>query len=95
MLKYSEVKEIINDNSREELEEMINQYSEELIEAALECDISFSDIEEAYQGEYESDHDFAYETANSLYNINEYWPYTCIDWERAGRELMMDYCEDN
>jgi hypothetical protein len=21
------------------------------------------------------------------------WPYTCIDWEKAGQELMYDYFE--
>lgn len=53
--------------------------------------------EEAYQGEYRSDEDFAQELAEQLGSIdkNVSWPYTCIDWEWAARELMYDYFESN
>jgi antirestriction protein len=51
------------------------------------------EMQEAYQGEYESDQDFAQEMADQLGVIQENpsWPYTCIDWEWAARELMYDY----
>lgn len=69
----------------------------EVIEAALYLDISPSDIDEAYQGEYSSDEDFAREMAEQLGAIdrNATWPQNCIDWELAARELMYDYCEHN
>lgn len=37
--------------------------------------------------------DFAQEEAEScgLIDANAKWPYTCIDWEQAARELRMDY----
>ena len=53
------------------------------------------EAEEAYQGQYDSDEDFAQELAEELGYIdgNASWPYTCIDWEWAARELMYDYFE--
>ncbi len=37
--------------------------------------------------------DYAQETAEDCGMIqdNASWPYTCIDWEKAARELQMDY----
>lgn len=65
--------------------------------AAHSCGIDFSNVEEAYQGSYKDDEDFAYETACQIGAINDKvnWPYTCIDWRHAARELMNDYCGDN
>jgi len=69
----------------------------EVVEAALECGISASDIDEAYQGEYDDDKDFARETADQLGAVDKTasWPMNCIDWEFAARELMYDYCSQN
>lgn len=54
-------------------------------------------FEEAYQGEYRSDEDFAEEMAEELGLIdnNLSWPHNCIDWECAAKELMYDYSEEN
>jgi antirestriction protein len=55
---------------------------------------TFSDAEEAYMGKWESDMDFAESLADDLgYTNKGIWPYTCIDWEQAARELMWDYFE--
>jgi antirestriction protein len=60
---------------------------------------SAEDVREAYQGEYESDEDFAMEIAEECGEIpngvNSRWPLYCIDWEQASRELMYDYFESN
>lgn len=74
-----------------------SSYDIEVFEAAHDCDVPFSDVDDAYNGEYKDDEDFAYETAMSLGAIDKHanWPYTCIDWEQAARELMMDYSEAN
>jgi antirestriction protein len=55
------------------------------------------DAEEAYQGEYNSDEDFAQEMAEQLGEIDKdaKWPHSCIDWEFAAKELMYDYMTDN
>jgi len=56
-----------------------------------------SDFEEAYEGEYSSDEDFAREMADNTGAIdnNASWPNNCIDWEQASSELMHDYTESN
>ena len=67
----------------------INIVGEQYAEAA--------EAEEAYQGEYSNDEDFAQNMADELGLVQKEvaWPYTCIDWEQAARELMQDYSEDN
>lgn len=77
-----------------------NNWDKEAVEAYIELGIGdddLSDFEEAYQGEYSSDENFARETAEQLGEMdsNVQWPYTCIDWEYAARELMYDYSESN
>ena len=69
----------------------------EVVEAALECGVNPSDIDEAYQGSYKDDEDFAQEMADSLGAVdkNASWPMNCIDWEYAAKELMYDYSEHN
>lgn len=70
---------------------------EEAILAGLGLDIPIEKIEEAYQGQYDSDEDFARQFADDIGAIQDdcSWPYTCIDWEWAARELMYDYQENN
>ena len=36
---------------------------------------------------------YAEELANDLYDIEDHWPYTCIDWEQAAEELKQDYSQ--
>lgn len=59
-------------------------------------DYDLSNIEEAYSGEYSSDKQFAQDIADQLGTIEEknmHWPHSCIDWDHAASELMMDYFE--
>lgn len=52
------------------------------------------DFNEAWAGEHDSDEDSAQDLAEELDMIDEKlgWPYSCIDWEHAARELLMsDY----
>lgn len=75
-------------------------HKEEAIDAYIELgtgDDDLSDFEEAYQGQYDSDEDFAREMAEQLGAIdtNASWPNNCIDWEYAAREIMYDYSESN
>lgn len=97
MLTYTQVKECIEEIGRDGLEKLIEQYNEEMIEAAFECDIQPYGIEEAYTGQYRDDEDFAESFAYDLGSIdkNVTWPYTCINWEQAAKELMYDYSEHN
>jgi antirestriction protein len=52
-----------------------------------------SDFDEAYQGEYDSDRDYAQTLAEDSGLVpEEYtWPVSCIDWGQATYELMMDH----
>lgn len=98
MLKYTQAKECINElGGRYELEKLLDQFDEDVIEAALECGVQVADIEEAYQGNFNSDREFAMEMADQLGSIdnNASWPNNCIDWEFAAKELMYDYSEHN
>lgn len=35
--------------------------------------------------------DYAKEFAEEMLPVSPNWPYTCIDWDEAARELQMDY----
>lgn len=57
---------------------------------------ALENYEDAYQGEYKDDEDFAYDMAEQCgYETPSGWPYNCIDWSRAARDLMFDYSESN
>jgi len=75
--------------------EIVAAYCENMGEA-INAD-TISKAEEAYQGQYDSDEEFAQEFAEELGCMDKKasWPYTCIDWEWAARELMHDYFESN
>jgi len=53
--------------------------------------------EEAFSGEFANDVEFAEDMAEQIGAIEKglNWPYTCIDWERAAKELMYDYFEQD
>lgn len=72
-------------------------YDEDVISAGIACDVSISNIDEAYAGSFSSDEEFAQDMAEQLglINLNASWPYTCIDWEDAAKEIMYDYSEHN
>jgi antirestriction protein len=75
------------------LDEEINQaYIDLLGEDYADAD----DCAEAYQGEFDSDEDFARYIAEELTPVDNSmaWPFNCIDWEWAAKELMNDYSEE-
>lgn len=52
------------------------------------------DVEEAYQGEYNSDEDFVEQLLEDIGVIPDDLPgYVHIDWEATAREVMYDYFE--
>lgn len=75
----------------------LEYYDFDVISAGIECGIDISNIAEAYSGEADSDADFAENFADELGYLDRSasWPYSCIDWELAARELMWDYTEAN
>lgn len=79
----------------------LDEEEREKIEAFISCfggDIkqALEKYEDAYAGQYDSDEDFAQDKAEQTgVDLNQGWPFNCIDWEQAARELMFDYHSDN
>jgi antirestriction protein len=70
----------------------------ELFSEWVKYGYEYTDIEtfqESYQGEFDSDSDFAYDMAEQLGLIDHTWPNNCIDWDHAALELMYDYFQIN
>ena len=82
------LKTLMEDNS-------ISEDMEDACKAYLELGISdnLDDFEEAYQGQYDSDEDFAQELGEI--DKSAHWPNNCIDWEYAAKELMYDYSAED
>ena len=98
VVDWKELEEYENlQDKLEELSEYNGYYELDVISAAVDCGIAIDGIDDSYQGEYKSDEDFAQNMSEELGLINRdvSWPYTCIDWEWAAKELMYDYCESN
>lgn len=52
------------------------------------------EFQDSFCGEYESFQSYAEELAEELYGkelSDARWPFSCIDWEKAARELSYDY----
>jgi hypothetical protein len=81
----------------EDLADYSGAHGLDILEAALACDVPLSDVDEAFSGEFSSDQDFALDMAEQLgvKLRGQSWPFSCIDWEHAAKELMYDYCEEN
>lgn len=64
--------------------------------AAESLGIPAYNVREAYQGQFNSDEEFAQNLADDLGLVPDdlSWPCSCIDWERAARELLQDYAEE-
>lgn len=75
------------------------QYGDDAVDAYMALGVAdnLDDFEESYVGEFDSNEDFAQDMAENVGALNKdvAWPYTCIDWSYAARELMYDYSEEN
>lgn len=90
------VKTIIRDIGRSELERLLGQYDEDVLQAAIDCDVQPEDIEEAYQGAFDSDEAFVQDLLEQTDGLPKDLPsYIHINWERTARDIMMDYSESN
>jgi len=96
-------KEKLSKETQEARQELIDNGADEgAVDAYIELGIGdddLSDFEEAYQGKYQNNEEFAREIHDQTTSMDskesQAWPYYCIDWEWAGRELMMDYSEQD
>ena len=92
-MKYTEAKKCLKDTDKDTLQELIEEFGEDLVRQYQSDGYELDSMQEAYSGEFSSDKDFAQNMADELGLINKElsWPYTCIDWEWAAKELMYDY----
>ena len=68
----------------------------EMIKAGISLGICLGDIEEAYQGYWNSDEEFVQQLVEETEEgIKDIPPYIHIDWEWTAQDVMMDYCEEN
>ena len=89
---------IVSDQAKEMSEEnsLTPEQNQAYINIVGEEYAKADQAEEAYQGEYASDEEFAESMADDIgYERRAEWPYSCIDWEQAAKELMWDYTEDS
>ena len=71
-------------------------YDVDVFEAAQDCGIEFSNIDDAYAGEFNSDEEFAQDLCEQCGDIPRDFPsYIHIDWESTARDLLYDYSESN
>jgi antirestriction protein len=64
----------------------------ETFEAGMSLGIPYGHIESFYYGQYDTDQDFTIEYfENTQGELNNKWPYNCIDWDQASRQLMEDF----
>jgi len=96
-MELSQARTALKEIDRDTLEGLIKRFGEDLVTAYQKEGYALADMEDASQGEYDSDEEFAQEQAEMLGEVdrNLSWPMNCIDWEWAARELMMDYHEIN
>lgn len=76
----------------------------EIIEAFVDLDVInldnldefFDALDESYSGKFNSDLNFAMDVHEQTgEEISDSWPHSYIDWDRAVKDLMFDYCENN
>lgn len=63
--------------------------------AGLELGIAINNIEDTYQGQYNSDAEFAEQITSDLYNLEDIPSYLVIDWDASSRDLMYDFSEND
>lgn len=71
-------------------------YDKDVVDAAIDCEISIDDIDEAYNGSYNSDEDFVEQLLTDIGSIPDNLPaYVHIDWEATARDVMQEYIESS
>lgn len=85
----------------EELRKEIgSNYEDDAIKAYINimgADYATADgFEESYIGKMDNDEEFARDIFEQIGGkMPSEWPYYCIDWEAAARDLMYDYAEED
>lgn len=95
MLSFNQLKNGIIELGRTGVEDLLQLLGYETISAGLACGICWENLEEAYQGCFDSEEEFAQELCESCGDIPNNLPhYIYIDWVKTARDIMFDYCEE-
>ena len=71
-------------------------YDKDVVDAAIDCDVSIDDIDEAYNGSFNSDEDFTQNLLDDLGYIPKDFPsWIEIDWEATASNVMQEYIESS
>ena len=93
-MTYSNVKEAINEVGRSTLEDLIEQFGEDIVQEYMQQGYDINTMEEAYQGIYTDDEDFVQTLVEDVGDMPKDLPcYIHIDWEGTARDVMVDYFE--
>ena len=72
------------------------RYDKDIVDAAIDCDINIADIDEAYNGSFNSDEDFTRNILDDFGYIPKDFPsWIEIDWEATASNVMQDYVESH
>jgi len=94
MEESKEMKKLIEEYDEDLIEELLDEFNEDLIIAYEKSGYDLKDMQEAYQGKFDSDEEFVEDLTRSLGDIPRDLPwYIHIDWEKTAKEVMMDYFE--
>jgi len=95
-MTFTEAKSALEFGDKDDLRSALAEHDEEIILAAIECGVPFSDIGEAYHGEWGSDEEFVQNLCEDIGEIPRDLPaYIHIDWAATSRDIMMDYSAHN
>ena len=93
-MTYTEAKKCLKDTDKDTLQELIEEFGEDLVRQYQADGHGLDSMQEAYNGEWDSDEDFVQNLLEDCGTIPKDIPhYVYIDWERTARDVMMDYFE--
>ena len=70
-------------------------HSSDICQAAEILSVLPGNVAECYEGEWDTDVNFAKEGATEQGLISGTWPYSCVDWEWSAKDLMMEFASHN
>lgn len=71
-------------------------YDKDVIDAAIDCEISIDNIGDAYNGSFNSDEDFTQNLLDDLGYIPKDFPsWIEIDWDATANNVMQEYIESS
>jgi len=91
---YSEAKKCLKEVDKDTLLDLIDKFGEDIVLQYCNDGYGLSNMDEAYQGQYDNDEDFTQQLLENTGDMPKDLPaYIHIDWESTASDIMMDYFE--